>query len=554
MPLQESLTHWGESLLNSPRTIILYLLSALFLINTVQRIRRWYRLRHIPGPWICGFTSLWLLRKCFGPRIDLSWKELVEKYGPVVRMAPNEIILADVDELLRIQSPRSVYRKDDWYLIGQINPPFHNLLSMQDKDVRRERKRKVTPGYNGRGGDDFEQGLNKGIARWIELIERKYLSTPAEGKPLDLALHSHYYALDSLGEMAYSRQLGFLESDTDKHRILETNEKLMPVMFLFSNFIWLTKYLRYWPLVLLLPRDGDKSGFGAIMGFVLSTLDRGRHDELTTVHGRFSSSIIDQRLAELAQKTKPKGDILQAFINENLHPDALREEVTIQFFVGSDTTASLIRMTFLALLTNPRVYMALQSEINNATKLSSPITATESRQLPYLQAVIRESLRFYPPVAAGVFYKDVPAEGDVLCGKYFLPGGTKVSTIAGLTALLRDKRVFGEDAECFWPERWIEAEKSRDGGEKLRQMSKSLDLCFGAGQFACSGKGIALMSAGKVIPELLRRYDFSILNPAEPMKLRGAVAWLAHDFWVRVEKRPVRSTTVGIFESYMYGY
>lgn len=63
-------------------------------------------------------------------------------------MAPNEIILADADELLRIQSARSVYRKDDWYQIGQMNPPHHNLLSMQDKEARRERKRKVMPGVS----------------------------------------------------------------------------------------------------------------------------------------------------------------------------------------------------------------------------------------------------------------------------------------------------------------------------------------------------------------------------------------------------------------------
>lgn len=63
-------------------------------------------------------------------------------------MAPNDIICADVDELIRIQSPRSLYRKDDWYQIGQINPPHHNLLSMQDKEARRERKRKITPGVS----------------------------------------------------------------------------------------------------------------------------------------------------------------------------------------------------------------------------------------------------------------------------------------------------------------------------------------------------------------------------------------------------------------------
>lgn len=37
--------------------------------------------------------------------------------------------------------------------------------------------------------------------------------------------------------------------------------------------------------------------------------------------------------------------------------------------------------------------------------------------------------------------------------------------------------------------------------------------------------------------QLLRRYNFSLIDPLEPMKIRGAIAWMAHDFWVKVEKR-----------------
>ncbi|KAM7204219.1 Cytochrome P450 [Naviculisporaceae sp. PSN 640] len=524
---QEALP-WVETLLASPKTTLIYLFLSLLLYDLGRRTRRWYRLRHVPGPWICGWTSLWLLKQHLGPRIDQSWKKLVEEYGPVVRMAPNEILLADADELVRIQSPRSVYRKDDWYQIGQMSPPHHNLLSMQDKEARRERKRKVGPGYNGLGGTSFESGLNKAIESWICLLERKYVSPPGfSPKPLDLALQAHYYSLDSLGEIAYSRQLGFLQNDADMHKILETNEKVMPVMFVMSNFIGLGKHLKKWPLSLLLPRDGDQVGFGAIMGV--------------------TTSLIDARLAEQnnipVDGKEKKKDILQSFIDEGLTREELNSEVTIQFFVGSDTVASLIRMTFLFLLSNPAIYSTLQGEIDAAIEaglISSPITDAEARQhLPYLQAVIRESLRFFPPVACGVFYKNVPEAGDTLCGRYALPAGTKVSTVAGLMALNRDSKIWGEDADVFRPERWLEAEEQARQGEeeKLRVMSKTVDLNFGGGQFLCSGQKIALTQANKVLPELLRRYNFSLVDPIEPIKIRGAIAWMAHDLWVNVEKR-----------------
>ena len=63
-------------------------------------------------------------------------------------MGPNEVICADVNELMRIQSARSTYRKNAWYNLGQITPPHHNLLSMLDTEDRKARKRKITPGVS----------------------------------------------------------------------------------------------------------------------------------------------------------------------------------------------------------------------------------------------------------------------------------------------------------------------------------------------------------------------------------------------------------------------
>jgi hypothetical protein len=64
---------------------------------------------------------------------------------------------------------------------------------------------------------------------------------------------------------------------------------------------------------------------------------------------------------------------------------------------GSDTTATAVQTTFLYLITNPRVLSKLRAEIA-AASASVPITDAEARKLPYLQAVIKEGLRIWPPV------------------------------------------------------------------------------------------------------------------------------------------------------------
>jgi cytochrome P450 len=153
-------------------------------------------------------------------------------------------------------------------------------------------------------------------------------------------------------------------------------------------------------------------------------------------------------------------------------------------------------MTVLCLINNPQAYRALQDEIYEAEgrkDISEMVTEAETRNLPYLQAVIRESLRMYPPVT-GLGFKQVPQGGDTLCG-YFVPGGTQIGH--NFYGLGRSKRVWGADADVFRPERWLVAEE-----DELKKMDAAVDLDFGHGKYSCLGKPIAMMELSKTIVEV----------------------------------------------------
>jgi len=102
------------------------------------------------------------------------------------------------------------------------------------------------------------------------------------------------------------------------------------------------------------------------------------------------------------------------------------------------------------------------------------------------------------PLTSGGFYKAVPRGGDTVCGR-FLPYGTRINTSGILYTLGRDKRLWGEDADHFYPDRWLDPELSE---EKKQVMIKTVDLAFGYGQFACLGKQFALMEIGKAVAEV----------------------------------------------------
>jgi cytochrome P450 len=218
---------------------------------------------------------------------------------------------------------------------------------------------------------------------------------------------------------------------------------------------------------------------------------------------------------------------------------------------GSDNVAGLIRMTLLFLINNPAAYRKLREEIDQRCGVeddSFPIKHTDAKSMPYLQAVIRESLRVFPPVP-GSLHKRVPKGGATICG-YSVPEGTQVGH--NLYSIATSREIWGDDAEVFRPGRWFEFDEPR-----LREMRGIVDLCFGHGRYECLGKTIGLMETSKVLVEVrdtvcsltavmyvsltiskvVRRYDLTVVQPLVPIKLTCTGFYVASDFWVKVQRR-----------------
>jgi cytochrome P450 len=162
-------------------------------------------------------------------------------------------------------------------------------------------------------------------------------------------------------------------------------------------------------------------------------------------------------------------------------------------------------MAIFFLISNPAAMQALRREIDAGVvngAISAPIRDAEAQKLPYLRAVIWETLRFHPP-AVSQFYKEVPAGGATVEGHY-LPGGTQLGI--NLQYVLRRSDTFGPDAEVFRPDRWIEAQAEAGGedGGRYRDMLNVAEVVFGYGKFMCPGKTIAFMELTKVIVEVSR--------------------------------------------------
>lgn len=178
-------------------------------------------------------------------------------------------------------------------------------------------------------------------------------------------------------------------------------------------------------------------------------------------------------------------------MRHGLAPRDCAAEVLIQIAAGSDTTAILIRVPMLYIISASPIYYRLRNEIDAEIRdgvISSPITSEEAELLPYLQAVIYERLHIHPPFT-GLLMKEAPPQGDTY-NDIFIPGGTRIEHNTG--AMGCNESIFRPASSSFRPERWLEA-----GPEKLLNMRKTAELAFGHGRWACMNKTVVLWSSTK---------------------------------------------------------
>lgn len=128
---------------------------------------------------------------------------------------------------------------------------------------------------------------------------------------------------------------------------------------------------------------------------------------------------------------------------------------------GSETTATLLSGALYLLLTHPESLGQLTAEIRTYFRSETEIDMHSTANLPFLQAVLQESLRLYPP-APNAFPRRTPAPGQVICGR-FVPAKTAVG-IHQWSANRSSRNFYLPDR--FVPERWMGMDKRFDNDKR----------------------------------------------------------------------------------------
>jgi len=247
---------------------------------------------------------------------------------------------------------------------------------------------------------------------------------------------------------------------------------------------------------------------------------------------KFMGQVVAER--KKTRDTPGFQDVMLMFIEEYrktgepINDDVLRDVALTFLIAGRDTVGWTLTMMLYVLMLHPEVEEKILEEIFD-TVGNNPVTSENASLLVYVQAVMYEVLRLYPPVS--IDYKLAIHEDQ-------LPDGTKVEPGDCFNyspwAQGRDPHIW-ENPKKFDPNRWIV-----DG--KFHARSEYEFVAFNAGPRLCLGKSMAIFEVKALLVEILRVFKFSSVDPLmpEPQTRFGTTLLLTNGLPVYVQRRDTK--------------
>jgi len=197
---------------------------------------------------------------------------------------------------------------------------------------------------------------------------------------------------------------------------------------------------------------------------------------------------------------------------------------------GHETTSGTLSFLFYHLLHNPETYHKAQQEVDQVLG-NDTLTIDHLPKLKYIDACIKETLRFQSPITA--VGRRAKAKTKI-AGKYEISPEKPI--VVNLKGLHHDPRIWGDDHDLFRPERMLDFKKYPAGAWRP----------FGIGMRSCIGRAFAEQEMIMNVALILQRFQVTMADPSYHMELKSTLTVKPKDFEIKVRRRPGKSGMVGI--------
>ncbi|KAF8906177.1 cytochrome P450 [Mucidula mucida] len=213
-----------------------------------------------------------------------------------------------------------------------------------------------------------------------------------------------------------------------------------------------------------------------------------------------SAKLLAEKLSDTSSKVSDidsKKDIMSILLRNDgyvMSDQAMMDQVLTFLSAGHETTASGVAWTLWLLASNPEAQTKLRQEVKPVFEhFDGRPDYKALKDMPWLDAVIMESLRIFPPVPMTLRCAN---KTDYIDGT-LIPKGTLLYIPIRVVNTLTT--IWGEDAEQFNPMRWMDA----------GMVGKGRMLTFLEGPHGCIAKTMSVMEMKAIIGALIAKFEFT---------------------------------------------
>ncbi|KAH7907839.1 cytochrome P450 [Hygrophoropsis aurantiaca] len=457
-------------------------------------------LRNIDGPkstnWLFGN-----LGKLFKSDDMVLVEEWVQEYGQTLKfygfLNTARLLTVDLRALNHILTHSMDYQKPE--------PVKYSLSQILGKGVlvvegaqHRQQRRIMNPAFGpGQIRDLTEVFLAKSIKlRDILMSESK--DEKGNPKRTDILAWMSRMTLDVIGLAGFNYEFNSLDTSVKKNELNEAFETL----FSASTSVKALPMLQLWiPSLRAIPTERGRQ-----ITFAQNTMRRIGRDLLR-----------DAKAAIMDPQDQKKGVVEKISLRgRKLSDEDVLAQVPTFLVAGHETTSTATTWALFALTQHPEVQAKLREELLSLE--SDTPSMDELSALPYLDGVVRETLRVHSPVPSTI---RVAMKDDILpLDTPFTDKNGQVQTeikvskgdtiFIPILAVNRSEALWGPDAKEFKPERW---EASPESASNIPGIWGHL-LTFLGGPRACIGYRFSLIEIKALLFTLVRAFEFTLAVPA----------------------------------------
>ncbi|KAJ6025062.1 hypothetical protein N7540_005859 [Penicillium herquei] len=451
---------------------ILILLPILYLAIQVINNLWLHPLSKYPGPLLWRAFRFPFLLSMMGGKLPHQVKILHERYGDIIRVAPDELSFIDPDAWRDIYTKGREFVRPDQFKDQPPGKTASNLIACSESEHARLRKI-LAPGFSEKYAMEQEPIIQSYVDKLFTKLDDRVQND--QSSAVDVVEWINYLAFDLIGDLTWGSPFGCLDGLT-YHPWVQTVGQFKAAIVVGA--------LKFYPSIYaFLMAITPPSALQAVMDMWKLT---------------------EQNVRERVASGANRPDLVRTMIaSESMTQEEMEVNSMMIVAAGSESITTVLTGVINYLLCSPDKLNTLVETLRAKFPSSEQeITGAALKSILYLDAVLNEGMRLCPTIPDGM-RRNVPAGGATIAG-HFVPEGIIISVPPFAT--YRASRNFSHPTE-FAPERWLSDDQS---SSRFEGDSKIAFNPFSLGAHNCPGQNLAWLELRIILARLLWRYDISI--------------------------------------------